>query len=81
MRKYTNYISQLEEETGIKIKKKLIVAIKAIDSINQDQFECTADVYNESLNFWLTQYDRSLMPLDDGQRIVPHFSKYLPNRK
>ena len=81
MRKYTEYILKLETETGNKLKKKLIVAIKVFDNFcesSQDQFR---ESYNESLNYWLTQYERSLIPLKEGQRIVPHFSKYLPNRK
>lgn len=81
MRTYTNYISKIETQTGLKIKKKLIVAIKAYNNSPISKHEYEPHDYNESLNYWLTQYERSLEPLSDGQRIVPHFSKYLPNRK
>lgn len=81
MRRYTDYISKVESEQGIKIKKKLIVAIKAYNNSPASDTQNTDDEYNISLNYWLTQYERSLEPLKDGQLIVPHFSKYLPNRK
>jgi hypothetical protein len=81
MRKYSEYISKLEASTGNKMKKKLIVAIKVFDNLWVSSRDQVNDSYNESLNYWITQYERSLIPLKDGQRIVPHFSKYLPNRK
>lgn len=64
-----------------KLNKKLIVAIKVFDSQLDSNDKQKTDEYNEAINYWLTQYERSLDPLKEGQRIVPHFSKYLPNRK
>jgi hypothetical protein len=81
MRKYTDYITNVELELKKRIKKKLIVAIKVYDGEPNSSFSSSVDQYNESLNYWVTQYERSLDPLKDGQIIVPHFSKYLPNRK
>ena len=81
MRKYVDYISEIENKTKSKIKKKLIVAIKIYDSIWESDEMMPIDSYNESLNYWVTQYERSLEPLREGQIIVPYFSKYLPNRK
>lgn len=81
MRKYTDFIQEQEKETGSKTKKKLVVAIKVFDDTVTDSGVQSQVDYNESLNFWVTQYERSLEPLKMGQRIVPHFSKYLPHRK
>ena len=81
MRKYVDFISEIESKTNTKIKKKLIVAIKIYDDKSYNDELSPNDWYNESLNYWVTQYERSLEPLKEGQIIVPHFSKYLPNRK
>ncbi|CAI2384367.1 unnamed protein product [Moneuplotes crassus] len=81
MRKYTDFIQELENKTGSKLKKKLVVAIKVYEDYNSSDEQGSLAVYNESLNYWVTQVERSLEPLQTGQRIVPHFSKYLPNRK
>lgn len=81
MRKYVDYISEIENKTKSKIKKKLIVAIKIYDALVRNDEATLVDSYNESLNYWVTQYERSLEPLREGQVIVPYFSKYLPNRK
>lgn len=80
MRRYTEFIQEWEKYTGSR-KIKLLVAIKVFDSTEDSSWEINNSNYNESLNFWVTQYERSLEPLKSGQRIVPHFSKYLPNRK
>ena len=81
MRKYTDYIAVIEKEANTKIKKKLIVAIKLYEKLPTSDDPYSNNVYNESLNYWVTQYERSLEPLKDGLIIIPHFSKYLPNRK
>jgi hypothetical protein len=46
----------------VKLKKKFIVALK------------TADV-RESLDYWLTQYDRKLHVLENGEFLRAHFAK------
>jgi len=81
MRKYTDYIAKMEKDQKKRIKKKLIVAIKIYDNPVLPGATDWCNNYNESLNYWVTQYERSLEPLKEGQIIIPHFSKYLPNRK
>lgn len=46
----------------VKLKKKFIVALK------------TADV-RESLDFWLTQYNRKVNVLENGEFLRAHFAK------
>jgi len=50
-----------------KMKKLLISALKS-----QDQ--------NESLDFWLTLYDRSLNRIKHNTRLEVHFLKFIPNK-
>lgn len=46
----------------VKLKKKFIVALKTLDM-------------RESLDFWLTQYNRSISPIADGEFLRAHFAK------
>ena len=36
---------------------------------------------NESIDHWLTMYDRPLYPLLDGEVLVSHFAKFASNKK
>ena len=36
---------------------------------------------NESIDHWLTMYDRPLYPIQDGEVLVTHFAKIAPNKK
>lgn len=46
----------------VKIKKKFIVALKTLDM-------------RENLDFWLTQYNRPIGVLDNGEFLRAHFAK------
>jgi len=46
----------------VKLKKKFIVAIKTYDN-------------RESLDYWLTQYNRPLSVLKNGEKLKAHFAK------
>lgn len=46
----------------------MIVALKTYDQ-------------NESIDHWLTMYDRSLAPLQDGEVLIAHFAKISPNKR
>ena len=46
----------------VKLKKKFIVALKTLDQ-------------RESLDFWLTQYNRPLSLIDGGEFLRAHFAK------
>lgn len=52
----------------VKLKKKFIVALKTLDM-------------RESLDFWLTQYNRPLSVLEDGEFLRAHFAKLTFNKE
>jgi hypothetical protein len=52
----------------IKGKRKTIVALKTYDQ-------------NESIDHWLTMYDRNLVPIQDGEVLIAVFAKLAQNKR
>ncbi len=65
IRRYTQMVDQVNKECHArKFKKKIIAAIKSVNK-------------NESIDYWLTLYNRPLNVLPDNLQLQVHFSSIL----
>ena len=67
IKRYTMHIAQMNKTSGVKIKKKLIIALKTQSG-------------NEALDYWLTEYNYTLKPLRNGEILLPYFQKIIPGK-
>ena len=67
-RLYLQAQREQQAEGKKKFRRKLIIALKSVAK-------------KEGLDHWLTQYERPLRPLQDGEHLEAHFCKVIPGKK